>query len=269
MTKMKYIEMPVELKGVNRDDSSLEAIFSTADTDRHGDVVLQNWDLKSFKKNPVILNSHAWHDATEVIGKAEKVGVRDGKLQGKIKFAVAENPKAKVIFDLYAGGFLNAFSVGFMPTETNDKGEISKSELLEVSAVSVPANAMALAKAKGIDVSILEKDADEDEPEEDWEDEPEEAPAVEEEEEAPEEPEEEDEPEEPAEPAEEPEVSEKSVKKMKRAKKKLRYTSLINKAIDSLGEINKVETRRIDVRAEQIRTINRVVRNLIKAKQDL
>ena len=124
-----------------------------------------------FKKNPVILNSRNYGDAAEVIGKASNVKVEAKKLQGKITFAVNENPKAKVIFDLYAGGFLNAFSVGFIPTKfkqnkdgSTDWYTIEEAELLEVSAVSVPANARALAKAKGIDIDMLKSNDDEHEP---------------------------------------------------------------------------------------------------------
>lgn len=144
-------------ESVNEEKFTLEGVFSTADTDRHGDIVEQNWDLKHFKKNPVILNSHTYYDATEVVGKAVKIKVsKEGKLEGKLEFAVNENPKAKIIFDLYKGGFLNAFSVGFQVKEWDEKtGNITKSELLEISAVSVPANAFALAKSKGIDVDKL------------------------------------------------------------------------------------------------------------------
>lgn len=163
------MQMPVEVKSIDKDMGTLEAIFSTQDVDRHGDVVLQDgWDISMFKKNPVILNSHNYGDAAEVIGKASNVKVEQKKLQGKITFAVNENPKAKVIFDLYAGGFLNAFSVGFIPTKfkqnkdgSTDWYTIEEAELLEVSAVSVPANARALAKAKGIDIDMLKSNDDE------------------------------------------------------------------------------------------------------------
>lgn len=155
----QLIRMNIELKKVDLKTFTINGIFSTADEDRHGDIVEQNWDLKNFKANPVILNSHNYQDATEVVGKAIEISVIKKEtiksLEGSIQFAVNENPKAKIIFDLYAGGFLSAFSVGFMPKEFDDKGRILKSELLEISAVSVPANAMALAKAKGIDVDKL------------------------------------------------------------------------------------------------------------------
>lgn len=156
--KKQYAKIPVQVKGVDKENATLQAVFSTDDQDRHRDIVKQNFDLKQFKKNPVLINSHNYSDATEVIGTIKPINVKEGKLQGKIKFAVMENPKAKIIFDLYAGGFLNAFSIGFIPLEVGDDGSIEKSELLEVSAVSVPANAMALAKSKGIEVDGLDEE---------------------------------------------------------------------------------------------------------------
>jgi HK97 family phage prohead protease len=150
-----YQKIIFDTKKVDKKESILEGVFSTSDKDRHGDIVEQAWDLMNYKKNPVILNSHRYNDALDVVGKATDIYVKDGKLQGKIKFAVKENPIAKTIFEMYAGGFLKAFSVGFMPKKFDNDGKILESELLEISAVAVPANAMALAKAKGIDVVPL------------------------------------------------------------------------------------------------------------------
>ncbi|MFW6173840.1 MAG: HK97 family phage prohead protease [Elusimicrobiota bacterium] len=154
---MKYTNLKIKIKDKNSSEATIDAVFSTPDKDRHGDVVKQNWELENFKKNPVFLNSHRYDDAQEVIGKMSNVRVEDNKLQGRIHFAVDENPKAKVIYDPYAGGFLNTTSVGFIPKEEGENGEIERSELLEVSAVSVPSNALALAKKKGIEVEKLQK----------------------------------------------------------------------------------------------------------------
>lgn len=164
----KIIQMNLAIKKIDMENFIINGIFSTEDEDRHGEIVYQNWDLKNFKKNPVILNSHNYGDITEILGKAIEINndKEVKKLTGAIQFAVSQNPKAKIAFDLYAGGFANAFSVGFMPKEFNDKGDILKAELLEISLVSVPANALALAKAKGIDVDMLTKDADDDDDEE-------------------------------------------------------------------------------------------------------
>lgn len=123
--------------------NKFHAIFSSASEDRHGDVVQQDFDLKSFKKNPVFLDSHSYWSIEDIIGRVAKISVKDGKLQGDIEFAV-DNPKGALAMKLAEGGFLSATSIGFIPREFNDKGHIIKSELLEVSAVSVPANADAL-----------------------------------------------------------------------------------------------------------------------------
>jgi HK97 family phage prohead protease len=160
--------MPMTIKGVNKDTNTLTMVASTQDVDRHGDTVLQaGWDLKPFEKNPVILNSHRYNDATNVIARAENVRIEGKGKRAKLImdwiFAVDENPKAKIIFDLYAGKFLHASSVGFIPRKFAEKPDgsrdwfvIEEAELLEVSAVSVPANAMALAKSKGLDVDALD-----------------------------------------------------------------------------------------------------------------
>ena len=156
MNKFKQL-FQFKASSVDDDKFTIEGVFSTPKEDLHGDIVEQNFDIKDYKKNPVILNSHDHFDATSVVGKATQIAVKDGKLQGKIKFAVEENPVAKVIFDLYKGGFLNAFSVGFMALEFDKDYKILKSKLLEISAVSVPANPQALAKIaeKGINLEIL------------------------------------------------------------------------------------------------------------------
>jgi len=162
-----YMSLPVSVKGINKEAHTLTMVASTQDVDRHGDTVIQSgWQLGQFIENPVILNSHNYGDATEVIARATRTEIvgkgKRSRLEQDWEFAVNENPKAKIIFDLYAGGFLHASSVGFLPRKfkenpdgTNDWYIIEEAELLEVSAVSVPANARALAKAKGIDTDIL------------------------------------------------------------------------------------------------------------------
>lgn len=145
----EYIQIPTSIKTAG--DNSLWAVMSTNDLDRHGEKVSQNWNLENFLNNPIVLNGHQYNDTTETIGRIDVLLQKDSSLEGKIRFAVEENPKAKIIYDLYKGGFLNAFSVGFIPGE-------EENELLELSAVTIPANALALAKAKGIDVGDMDVD---------------------------------------------------------------------------------------------------------------
>jgi flagellar biosynthesis GTPase FlhF len=300
MKEKLYKQFGVTVKSVNEDEYTIEAVFSTEDEDRHGDIVRQAWDLKQFKKNPVILNSHNYWSATDVIGKAIKIGVKNGQLEGTIKFAVEENPVAKIVFDLYKGNFLSAFSVGFIPKEFSDKGEILKSELLEVSAVSVPANAYALAKSAGINIKPLFKDImkgleDDDEIDEDLDDEEEEEGAdegleakkeeeVEEtEEEAPEAEENEEEEKEPEETEEQKEqaridaenaIKEEEEKKKREEEEKLEEEVKENvdkmlKLVQATGEKLKAETLREGVRADVARLLNKAVRETVKIKNKL
>lgn len=124
-------------------EGTFHVVFSSAREDRHGDVVYQEFDLKYFKKNPVFLDSHNYGSIEHILGKVSKVGVKDGKLQGDVLFAL-DNPKGLLAAKLAAAGFLNATSIGFIPREFDDEFNVLKSELLEISAVSVPANPDAL-----------------------------------------------------------------------------------------------------------------------------
>jgi hypothetical protein len=135
------IEAHTEFKSV--EDNKFHAIFSTASEDRHGEIVYQDWDLKHFKKNPVYIDSHNYSSIEFIIGKVEKLKVKDNKLEGDIVFCL-DNPRGELAYKMANGGFLNTSSVGFVPKQFDDKGNIIKSELLEISGVVVPANAEAL-----------------------------------------------------------------------------------------------------------------------------
>ena len=131
-------------------ENKFSVVMSTNSQDRHGDIVEQDWDLKNFKKNPVFLDSHNYNSIEHIIGKVNKIKVKDGQLVGEIEFAL-DNPKGMLAYNLASKGFLNATSVGFIPQDFSDDGKIMKSELLEDSAVSVPANQEALFEKKEIE----------------------------------------------------------------------------------------------------------------------
>lgn len=133
-------------------ENKFHAVLSDAIEDRHGDIVEQNWDLSNFKKNSVLLDSHDYSSIEKIIGKWQNISVKDGRLQGDIEFAL-ENPLGLLAFRLAKGGYLNALSAGFIPLDFGENGEILKSELLEGSMVSVPANARTLIE------KTLEKEA--------------------------------------------------------------------------------------------------------------
>lgn len=157
--KLKFANLGFDIKTLNTADHSLTAVFSTNDVDRHGEVVDQkSWQLKEFSDNPVVLFSH--DHSQPPIGKVIGLGYNaDGNLEGTVKFAAEEYEFANTIYQLYAGGYMRAFSVGFSAGEVDvidGVVTLKNNTLYELSAVSVPANQMALAKSKGLDVSALE-----------------------------------------------------------------------------------------------------------------
>jgi len=132
-------------------DSKISFVASTANPDRYGDIVDQGgWDLRAYERNPIILLNH---NPTQLpIGKG-KAYIKDGQLMLDVEFdkndEVAQQVERKV-----RGGFINAVSVGFQPSESIARNKLPadhpyhgksgyyfpKSELLEVSIVTIPAN---------------------------------------------------------------------------------------------------------------------------------
>lgn len=147
------------LKEINPNDRTITALISTAAIDRMDEVLdPEGADLKNFRKNPVVLWAHTYD--MPPIGKAIWIKNNKDGILSKVKFA--PTAFADEIFELFKEGFLKAFSVGFLPRkwETPEtKGDKKQPrrvytdwELLEYSAVPVPANpeALALAIQKGI-----------------------------------------------------------------------------------------------------------------------
>lgn len=133
------------IQKANKDDYTIEGIASTPTKDRHLDTVNpKGWDLKNFKKNPVLLWAHDY--STPPVGKVTNIKLVGDNLQFKAKFA--DTNFARDMFRLFKDGFLNAFSVGFIAKEFGDMAKeeytYMKQELLEISCVPVPANAEAL-----------------------------------------------------------------------------------------------------------------------------
>lgn len=130
---------------------------STEHRDRQGDILDANgWKLQHYKKNPVFLWAHDY--SRPPIGRSVEVEKGDGKLRIKVEFVPEDiDPFAEQIRRLYEEGFMRTVSVGFIAYKSEDLTEEDKKqrpemewgrrlsgELLEVSAVPVPANPLAL-----------------------------------------------------------------------------------------------------------------------------
>lgn len=115
-------------------------------------------DLKRYRRNPVVLDTHNRFEAGAIIGKAT-LAVEDNELVAAVTFA--ETQRAEDIWTLVRGGFLRALSVGFLPRDsvqvedgkTAKLGEseiegparlVKKWELYEISVVPVPADPNAI-----------------------------------------------------------------------------------------------------------------------------
>jgi hypothetical protein len=150
----------------------LDFIASTATVDRYHEIIEPaGWRLESYRRNPVFQNAHNYGDIIFTLGRALCTEVRSGDpsvshhsplstrhfLFQRIQFATEVNPMARIAYGLYKGGFLNAVSVGFIPLRWEDppppggsgaagpRRRYLEQELLEVSAVAIPANPDALA----------------------------------------------------------------------------------------------------------------------------
>ena len=137
--------------------------ISSEVVDRDGDILIaKGCDFTNFAKNPQFLAFHNYHEYP--LGIPKNWGIEGDAVYCDVYFptlkelstdAEQASEKAKLVdftYHCYKTGMLNAVSVGFIPKDAEPNKEtggsiISEWELLEFSAVSVPANQDAVAQA--------------------------------------------------------------------------------------------------------------------------
>jgi HK97 family phage prohead protease len=121
--------------------------------DRMGDTIeVAGWKLEDFQKNPVYMFAHMYDMLP--IGSVPSVWVEEKQLMNTVKWD-DEDPFAAQVKGKYERGFMAAESVGFRPLEfeqVEGKGmfgafRFTSQELLEISAVPIPAHPKALRKS--------------------------------------------------------------------------------------------------------------------------
>jgi len=149
------------IRAVSERDHTLEAVITSRVVDRDLDVIEpRGLDTTGYMENAVLLDHHR-HDELPV-GRALALDVTDDDVTALFEFA--SHPRARQIETLYAEKMLRAFSIGFLIKQTGPpvlKGArrtIERSELVEVSCVSVPSNRLALAKMLSIPDGASEHD---------------------------------------------------------------------------------------------------------------
>lgn len=161
LTKGQSVKKDLSVSTEDLGERTVRFTISKEVVDRDGDILRATGvDFTNYMKNPVFLSFHNTHEFP--LGKVTKFWVEGNSVKADVYFPTVEelstNPeqaseKAKIVdfaYCCYKTGMLNAVSVGFIPIEwkeTKDGWDILKWELLEFSAVAVPANQDAIAEA--------------------------------------------------------------------------------------------------------------------------
>jgi len=139
------------------DERVIRFVCSTDGVKRDGNRLRNDgWDLESFSKNPVMLWSHDYSQPPVGSWQDWKV-VKDGEDSSLVMTAkFADYDFADTVYKLYLDGHMRAVSIGWTPLEydkiEDDDGnfvgfDFLKNELLECSAVPIPADPDALMEA--------------------------------------------------------------------------------------------------------------------------
>jgi hypothetical protein len=151
------------VKAEELEERTVRFKISSEVVDRDGDILIaKGCNFENFKKNPQFLGFHNYHEYP--LGIPKNWGVDGKAVYCDVYFPTIDelstNPaeaseKAKLVdftYHCYKTGMLNAVSVGFIATDAEPNKEtggfiVKNWELLEFSAVTVPANQDAIAQA--------------------------------------------------------------------------------------------------------------------------
>lgn len=152
-----------EVKAIELAERTVRFKISSEVVDRDGDLLIaMGCDFGNFAKNPQFLGFHNYGDYP--LGIPKNWGIEDNAVYCDVYFPTIEelssdkdfaSEKAKLVdftYHCYKTGMLNAVSVGFIPKDVEPNKDtggfiVKKWELLEFSAVTVPANQDAIAQA--------------------------------------------------------------------------------------------------------------------------
>lgn len=161
-----------EIKSIDEVNKTVEVIVSTESKDSDGDIILCtafSKNMKRYKSNPILLNSHNYRDVECILGKAINIKSTDKGLLVKFQYFVGQgNSAADWAFQLAKNG-IAAFSIGFasldfewIKEKTSDGCDhitgrkFKEIELLEISQVTVPANKDAVLQSRSLKSTEIE-----------------------------------------------------------------------------------------------------------------
>jgi len=162
----KFLPLDPGTKQINEATREITFVVSTSGRDRDGDVIMQDgWNLDNYMKNPIVLWAH--DPSQPPVARTKRISVQGNKLIATAQFPDKDTYEfGNTVYQMYKGGFLNATSVGFQPTELElmegpEPGDFGfrfvKQELMEFSAVPIPSNpeALIVARGQGLDIAPL------------------------------------------------------------------------------------------------------------------
>jgi HK97 family phage prohead protease len=150
MEKIKYKDIKTEnkIKEIDINAMTITHYISTSSPDRYREIMNpKGCNFEEYRKNPVVFFGHRSRDLP--IARNEKIIIDDFGVLAVTKFDTSDF--AKEVFRLNSEGFLNSWSIGFIPKKfqnkkvKNENGEqeytyIDEWELMEYSSVPIPAN---------------------------------------------------------------------------------------------------------------------------------
>lgn len=139
--KIKEISGEITEKSINRDEMTIRHFITTKTPDRYGEIMEPHGcDDTEYRRNPVVFFGHRSRDLP--IAKNLRLIYEENGIIAETKFDT--NEYAKEIFRLNAEGYLNSWSIGFVPIEQPRQRDrylvFEKWKLLEYSSVPIPAN---------------------------------------------------------------------------------------------------------------------------------
>lgn len=175
---MEFRAYAAESNEIDSEERTIVSTISTDSVDRYKTILQPDGVmLDNYRKNPVVLCNHGLGDSEGIshvsgmpIGKNLWVKVSKRKLIAKTKFLPrGEDEQADKVFRLFELGYLNAWSVRMNPiefglptsAEIRARPELAecrqifrKWDLIEYSAVTLPANPDAVQQARSLGLEL-------------------------------------------------------------------------------------------------------------------
>ena len=161
-----YVRAFAQPESIDTENRRIRFVCSTRNIDRYGEIVEPEAfraSLDTFRANPVFMAGHVYvapSGKPTSIGHWPEIGITSDGLEGVAEF-MADDELAEDYWKRYSRGVQKAVSVGFIVhawrmEDREVEGQrqrvrvFTDVELIEVSAVAIPANRQSLVRAAGL-----------------------------------------------------------------------------------------------------------------------